>query len=182
MHHIDIVLVISFVLVMRLGIVRAEAERFPRHAAQASRPLPRSRKAVLMPGLIPRRATSRMASMPLVCGLGWYPSSLASRVRGEGRLLLGLASTVDVVVDLHASCQLSAFELVDNFTLIASKYKKTLLGKFEGCQDSARTLATQARPRAAANRLLLMQKHSFKKGHARRKRPSTSKKPQCPDW
>ena len=47
------------------GIVRAEAERFPRHAAQASRPLPRSRKAVLIPGLIPRRATSRMVSMSM---------------------------------------------------------------------------------------------------------------------
>ena len=42
------------------GIVRADSERFPRHAAQASRPLPRSRKAVHIPGLIPRRATSRM--------------------------------------------------------------------------------------------------------------------------
>jgi hypothetical protein len=64
------------------GIVRAEVERFPSHAAQASRPLSRSRKAVHIPGLTPRRATSRMAPMPLLVDgpLRWYRSSLASRV------------------------------------------------------------------------------------------------------
>jgi hypothetical protein len=112
MHRI----VFGYFFVDALGIVRADAERFPRHAARASRPLPRSRKAVHIPGLIPRRATSGMASMPRLV----HGRSLVSQFIGQeqglwrGKLLLGLASKLLLLIDLHASCQLSVFELVAN--------------------------------------------------------------------
>ena len=73
-----------------LWIVRAEGFQDTLRRPVTLRP--QSRKAVQIPGLTPRRATSRMASMPLlVHGLRWYRSSLA---RGSVELggYSGLAS------------------------------------------------------------------------------------------
>jgi len=49
--------------------------------------------------------------------------------------------------------------------------------KIEGCQESARTLATQSRPRAAANKGQL-QERTYKATNQTSERPSTSK---CPN-
>jgi hypothetical protein len=174
MHRI-IFLVILFLL-MRLGLglsgLKLKAT-FPRHAAQASRspstPIEEScahTRIDTEEGNITHVLNSTPRAWTFV---RWYRSSLASRVLKRGSLLLGLASKLWLLLLIYnASCQLSVFELAANPRIDrlqchfdCQRIQENTAQNIQGCQESARTLATQARPRSAANTTFA--KHSFKK-------------------